>query len=398
MCSSDLFSGNYADYTFSQSDSFVPLITNNATNQVVSLYDVEQLQFDDGVAELSITGGGEFQINNESTSASYGEHRPSVATLNNGGFVFTWESYGQDSDLNGIFAQIYDANGVRSGNEFQVNTYTTEDQWRSSVTALNDGGFIITWFSSGQDGDAWGIYAQRYDANGTTQGSEFLVNTHTEGSQARPDIATLANGDFVITWFSYGQDGSGNGVYAQMYNADGTAQGGEFLVNTAVTDDNSQPSITALNNGGFVITYRSVSFNDQYYDIRAQMYNADGTTSGSEFLVNTYTMDAQLRPNIDTLSDGDFVITWFSYGQDGSGYGVYAQMYNADGTAQGNEFHVNTATTVDNQKRPSITALNDGGFVISWASGGSSRGAYAQIYDADGNAVEIGRASGRERV
>ena len=31
-----VFSGNYADYTFSQSDSFVPLMTNNTTNQVVS--------------------------------------------------------------------------------------------------------------------------------------------------------------------------------------------------------------------------------------------------------------------------------------------------------------------------------------------------------------------------
>ena len=32
-----VFSGNYADYTFSQSDSYVPLMTNNATGQVVGL-------------------------------------------------------------------------------------------------------------------------------------------------------------------------------------------------------------------------------------------------------------------------------------------------------------------------------------------------------------------------
>ena len=42
-----VFSGNYADYTFSQSDSFVSLMTHNTTGQVVSLFGVEQVQFDD---------------------------------------------------------------------------------------------------------------------------------------------------------------------------------------------------------------------------------------------------------------------------------------------------------------------------------------------------------------
>jgi len=51
-----VFYGNYADYTFSQSDSFVSLMTNNNTEQVVSLFGVEQLQFDDIAVHLSTTG------------------------------------------------------------------------------------------------------------------------------------------------------------------------------------------------------------------------------------------------------------------------------------------------------------------------------------------------------
>jgi hypothetical protein len=39
-----IFSGDYADYTFSQSDSFVSLLTHNTTGQAVSWYRVEQLQ------------------------------------------------------------------------------------------------------------------------------------------------------------------------------------------------------------------------------------------------------------------------------------------------------------------------------------------------------------------
>jgi len=173
-----VFSGNYADYTFSQSDSYVPLMTNNSTNQVVSLHGVELLQFDDGAASLQTTVSlrGEFQVNTYTTNSQSG---PSITALNNGGFVITWQSIGQDSDgSTGIYAQRYDASGNNVGAEFQVNTYTSDNQSSPSTTALTDGGFVVTWMSYNQDGSGYGIYAQRYDADGNTQGSEFQVNTY----------------------------------------------------------------------------------------------------------------------------------------------------------------------------------------------------------------------------
>ena len=50
--------------------------------------------------------------------------------------------------------------------EFQINTYTASHQLGPSVTGLSDGGFVVTWASEWQDGSAYGIYGQRYDANG----------------------------------------------------------------------------------------------------------------------------------------------------------------------------------------------------------------------------------------
>ena len=67
------------------------------------------------------------------------------------------------------------------------------------------------------------------------QGSEFLVNTFTTSYQSNSAVAIDADGDFVVTWHSDGQDGSGYGIYAQRYNASGVAQGSEFLVNTFTT-------------------------------------------------------------------------------------------------------------------------------------------------------------------
>ena len=53
------------------------------------------------------------------------------------------------------------------GDEFRVNSYTGSTQYQSEVAALDGGGFVVTWMSSDQDRSGQGIYSQRYDADGT---------------------------------------------------------------------------------------------------------------------------------------------------------------------------------------------------------------------------------------
>src|SRR4029079_14340491 len=64
----------------------------------------------------------------------------------------------------------------------------------------------------------YGIFAQRYNAAGTAQlPREFRVNTYTSSSQLLHAVAADASGDFVVAWQSSGQDGDGDGIYAQRY-------------------------------------------------------------------------------------------------------------------------------------------------------------------------------------
>ncbi len=148
---------------------------------------------------------------------------PSIAALVDGGFVVSWQSYGRDHDNSAsIYAQRYTANGDAQGDEFRVNTATAGDQMSPSITALADGGFVMAWMSDGQDGDGYGVYAQRYDSAGEAQGDEFRVNTTTANDQLNPSVAALANGGFVVSWNSYDQDGNSD-VYAKRYDADGHA-------------------------------------------------------------------------------------------------------------------------------------------------------------------------------
>ena len=70
---------------------------------------------------------------------------------------------------------------------------------------------MITWQSYGQDGSSFGIYAQAYSADGSKQGAETQVNTYTLGDQYSQQITVLSDGGWVITWQSNGQDGGGVG-------------------------------------------------------------------------------------------------------------------------------------------------------------------------------------------
>lgn len=310
-------------------------------------------------------GSAEFVVN---TYTAGTQGMPAIAALKDGGFVIAWHSNVQDGNGYGIFAQRYNADGTRNGVEFQVNTYTSSDQQYPYVAAsASDGGFLIVWYSLFQDGSVTGSYGQRYNADGTKNGAEFRANTYTSNDQNYPVATFLSDGGFIVAWTS-NQDpsGGGNGIYAQRYNADGTTNGAEFRVNTYTTSDQSYAAIALLLDGRYVISWQSSGQDGSGTGVYAQMFNADGTTNGAEFRVNTYTSSGQQYAVIAALADGGFIIAWQSAGQDGSGAGVFAQVYNVNGATAGSEFQVNTDTNID-QSKPTVTGLTNG-FLIVWHS------------------------------
>jgi hypothetical protein len=325
--------------------------------------------------------GGEFKVN---TETSDDQNYPSVAALADGGFVVTWSSFGQDGSAEGVYGQRYAADGLATGGEFKVNTETLDDQAFSSVAPLAGGGFVVTWTSSGQDGSGSGIYSQRYAANGSAAGGEFKVNAETLNDQYGSSVAALADGGFVVTWTSYGEDGSAEGVYGQRYSANGSAAGGEFRINTSTQDSQFVASVAALDGGGFVVTWSSNGRDGASYDIYGQRYAADGSPAGGEFQVNTRTANDQFSSSVAALADGGFVISWSSLGQDGDSSGMYGQRYAADGTPVGSEFRINQITTGAQTTQTTsdgytIAALADGRLVQVWAGFGPEEAFYRLI-------------------
>ena len=383
-----IYLGNQIDYEFSfNSQGQITLRDTNAVNGnegVDTLSEVERIRFSDGDINNSTIIFNELNV---SAYTAGHQDRSSITALSDGGFVVTWTNIGVSNISYDVYGQRYDTNGMTMGGEFRINTITTDKQENSLIAGLVDGGFVVTWQSYGQDGNVEGIYGQRYDADGIKQGSEFQINTYSTNSQINPSITSLINGDFVVTWESRGQDGSGSGIFARRYDANGMAQGSEFRVNTYTTSDQSEPSITALSNGGFVVSWQSLGQAEKFkQSIYGQSFDANAIAQGSEFRVNTYITGIQAQPSITALANGGFVVIWQSDGQDGSGNGIYGQRFDANGKALGSEFQVNTYT-FNRQSSPSIAELSDGGFVVAWESLGQNGNGYdifAQRYDATG--------------
>ncbi|MBR8827026.1 MAG: hypothetical protein DSM107014_03810 [Gomphosphaeria aponina SAG 52.96 = DSM 107014] len=307
--------------------------------------------------------GEEFIVN---TTPDGPQLSSSVSDLTGGGFVVTWRSFGQDGSDDGVFARVYDADGEPQGEEFQINTTTNDDQWQAKVTGLKDGGFVITWQSNGQDGSGSGIYRRRYNSDGQPVAEEIQVNITTEQDQVLPVISDLANGGFVVTWDSDGQDGSDMGVYGQVYAANGSRVGGEFRVNTTTDGSQSNSSVTDLADGGFVVSWQSPQ-DGEGTGIYAQRYDANNQKVGSEFRVNSTIEGPQTNAQIAKTTDGGFVVTWQSINVDEGDSNIFGQAYDANGNPLGGEFQVNT-TTEENQWAPAVVGLPNEGFAIAWQS------------------------------
>src|SRR5262249_54547460 len=166
------------------------------------------------------------------------------------------------------------------------NTPPAGDQEFSGVAMDANGNSVVTWQSNGQDGSSWGIFGQRCDANGLAVGGEFQVTSVTVGDQKRPSVSMDALGNFFITWQSYAQDGTGWNISAQEYFASGTANGGEYVVNSTLSGDQQFASVAMDSSGQAVI-----------------VWSGNGSGDGAGVFHQRYTLN-QSSPDPDRLAAG----------------------------------------------------------------------------------------------
>ena len=341
--------------------------------------------------------GPQFQVNSYTT---FEQRRARVAADSAGDFVVVWQSYGSDGtdqDLHSIQGQRFDAEGIPLGPQFQVNTYTTWEQYLPTVAANASGGFVVAWESQGSNGTDnfdYSIQARVYAPDGSPLGDQFQVNTYTSNAQLGPVVASDAQGGFVVAWESNGSGGTdtnGLSIQARRYDAAGAPLGDQFQVNTYTTFAQVAPTIAVGPQGSFVIVWQGSTASG----IAAQRYDSNAVPVGPEILVNEFTTGSPGDPSVAEDGQGRFVIAWDSNGSNGGdtdGRSVQARRFDSDGSPLSGDFQVNQYTT-GNQYVPSVASDSGGGFVVTWQSYGSSgndsefESIQARTFDANGVAT-----------
>ena len=374
---------------------------------------------------LMSASGSESLVNTSTSGTQSTTTNRQVATDGSGNYVVIWQK------SNTLYGQRFDSSGTKLGSEFTLSTsgalFSTVSNPQVAMNA--SGAFVVTWYeyNPGLLGiilPSWTVYMQRFNASGSSLGvtqvfDDLAIITFSGDPQMYSSVAMDDSGNIAVAtrnddevrveW--YGSSGSQTGsarvdsgssstktqvsvamstagtvitwtdsgteIYGQLYNASRVAVGGNFHVNTTTTGTQTLSSVGMDASGNFVVSWSSTQNGTS--DIYAQRFSSAGVKQGSEFQANTTSTDTQTNSSVAVdSSSGAFVIAWQSNLQDGSGTGIYARQYQADGFAGLYDVQINT-TSSGAQGTPSV-AFRGSQAVVAWCGNGSgdSGGVFAQ--------------------
>jgi hypothetical protein len=349
---------------------------------------------------------GEIKLADNSTSQA-------IARNASGDTVIAWQTFTNNPSATLTYAQLFDAAGNSRGAPILVNS-ATDFAGPEQVAMDAAGDFVVTW-AEGAMPTNWSnasgaVYAQRFSADGTAQGSAINVGSIwlNRGVVGTPAVAMDTTGDFVVTWADnkllFQIQGTplwtSSKVYSRLFAADGTPKTSAFVVDTLLGHSlMAQFADVAMDaTGEFAVTWTNYQHPNQLASdvaktiwVYAQRYNSSGKAQGAHILVQKYDNSTNSVPgtpgqaHIAMDPQGDFGISWNLVAST-----VTAQVYAANGSVKAGPINVVTLDTTT----PYPLALkgsmdNVGNFLVPWAVVGSATATpiYGQYYGLDGTPI-----------
>ena len=201
--------------------------------------------------------------------------------------------------------RFFGADGAPVGPVIKADRQVGGDLQGMDLAALGGGRAVAVWSGGQIDSDGSGLRARIVDRSGHLLGQPIAVNTYEPGDQLRVTVASNRKDRFVATWESYGQDGSGGGVYGQLFDDQGNKLGSEFQVSSNAFTWQGQPEVSMDRSGRFVVSFNS-SYEtfDRAEDVLIRAYRADGTPIGPQVFVSEPDADPLDHPVVSMSESG----------------------------------------------------------------------------------------------
>jgi hypothetical protein len=300
--------------------------------------------------------------------------------------VWTDQSYSPSN----IVARAFDNLGNPLTGEVNLdptNTFSTYNLDQPAVTPLpiagQADGLAVAFtheYNNGLDGDIW-LY--RTNANLVKIGTQTVIDASFTPTY-NPSITSFSNGSLMVA-YTFQNSGTDWDIVARTVSPTGVVSAPITLFNDVDRSDNSD--LATLTNGNVVaVTQNEFLGNASDRDIKFTITTQTGANVVSPTFVNgaANTPGDEIFPHVAALADGGFVVSWTDSLGDASGYGIRASVYDANGGLVHGNILVNTFNQAGTQYQNDVTALPDGGFVVSWedVTAGTNM---AQRFDAAGN-------------
>lgn len=376
-------------------DQFDPKIIHLASGNILVVYSSNADVGAGSPASTDIIGrlynsrgeaqGDEFLINT-AINQSGSERDVEIAALPNGGFVAVYEDvHGGETTLR---LQEYNPDGTFDFSgvtiiDASISGTPTFSNPNVSVSASNR--VLVTYEVDNGNGDV-DLVRKTYNPQNDSYSDAATIFDGGAGAGeglAGHSVAVLTGGTndgaYVVAFSDQdGPAGDDDDIFFNIVQQDGTI-GGNILVYDGLTDS-SDPHVTGLTNGGFVITWVADSSGGTNTGIRARVYNDVGNPITSTIIPNDTTAGNQLSPTVAPLQDGGFVIVWL----DAPTAAIQGQRFDASGNQVGDEFQIETnielgfsAGGIDID----VEGMADGRFAVTWTEAPASGGIGA--YDND---------------
>lgn len=204
-----------------------------------------------------------------------------------------------------------------------------------------------------------GIFLSVFAQNMPMFCREFKV-----GGGARPDVASLPNGNFVICW-----EGSWHHVFAQLFDRNGVPASEIFQASTTPSDEHPEPRVASQANGNFLICWEVYKEGEiRNSDVYGQLFSQDGVPLGPEFIACSNPVEnwSQRECDVVALNNGDFIAAWMSYNEDGFMGGIFGQRFTCNGEPVGEQFQLNNLGADAWEMLVSLASYGYDGFTAVW--------------------------------
>jgi hypothetical protein len=185
-------------------------------------------------------------------------------------FVATWMQGIMNQNTDTLHLRLFSKSTLPLGPSIAVvpDSAHATPRWYA-VAMYPNGGIYIVWTAQ-TPGGTWNVYMVKYSKDGLPEGTITTINAAPEAQRPKAEVAMDKDGSAVVVWDS--DESAATQIRAQRFNADGSSHGGNFLVCGKLDSVNQADPAISIRNGRVYVLWTEGN------QIRGRVFGFDDNT------------------------------------------------------------------------------------------------------------------------